>query len=249
MKKLRIKPSFISGFLAAVMLFAFAGGALAVSGNVSFNTVWVEIGEKTVAEAGESLYTQAGAEIPSVILYTDELGGETHYMPIRQLAETLHLPLVLSGDTIYLIVSGDLETYTLPSDTSSSAVYDKEIKDYPEAIIPDGGKKIVSVEHESMENYKKALARDSNDGRFVTVTIENNGKMPLQFNLGYAFSADLSDGVMSPIQVPAGESFSRTYEIILEDGETNLYPYIEVGNAPEVSRLVQATINVVQFDN
>lgn len=114
MKILKSKSSFMAGFFVAVMLFACAGTALAATGTVSFNTKGLQVGYATIAKAGEWLKTESGAEVPSVILYTDEQGGGTHYIPVRELAELLELPLNAGDDYISLGVCEDLEVYTMP---------------------------------------------------------------------------------------------------------------------------------------
>lgn len=81
--------TFLSGVLAAALVFGLSLTALAAGGAVTFNTVGLMVNGRQVARAGEELTLDSGATIPSVILYTDDLGGGTTYLPARSLAEAL----------------------------------------------------------------------------------------------------------------------------------------------------------------
>lgn len=81
--------TFLSGVLVAVLVFGLSLSALAVNGTVTFNSVGLMVEGRQLAQAGEALTLDSGAEVPSVILYTDDQGGGTTYLPARSLAEAL----------------------------------------------------------------------------------------------------------------------------------------------------------------
>lgn len=89
--------SFFSGMLAAALLLACGTAALAVGGTVTFGTVSLSINGDTVLEKGQTLTTDAGATIPSTILYTDENGGGTTYVPLAALSRWLDIPVAWDG--------------------------------------------------------------------------------------------------------------------------------------------------------
>ena len=81
----------LSGFLAGVLAAALALGigfsALAANGTVEFNTVGLLVNGQTYARPGEDLVLDGGAAVPATILYTDDRGGGTTYLPARTVAE------------------------------------------------------------------------------------------------------------------------------------------------------------------
>lgn len=82
-------PSFLGGFLTAVLLAALTTTALAASGNVTFNFANVALNGETRIAAGTDITAANGQKIPGSILYTDAAGGKTNYLPIRTISDLL----------------------------------------------------------------------------------------------------------------------------------------------------------------
>ncbi len=82
-------PSFFSGCLTALLLVALGASALAASGQVTFNFANVSLDGETKITAGATVTAANGQQVPSSILYTDEAGGKTNYLPIRAISELL----------------------------------------------------------------------------------------------------------------------------------------------------------------
>ena len=81
--------AYLSGVFATVLVLTMVTTALAASGKVSFNFVNVSLrGEQKIA-AGADITVANGQNVPSSILYTDEKGGKTNYLPIRAISELL----------------------------------------------------------------------------------------------------------------------------------------------------------------
>lgn len=81
--------AYFSGVFATVLVLTMVTTALAASGKVSFNFVNVSLrGEQKIA-AGTDITVANGQKVPSSILYTDEKGGKTNYLPIRAISELL----------------------------------------------------------------------------------------------------------------------------------------------------------------
>lgn len=87
MKK-RITP-FTTGFLTAALLLALGTSALAASGKVSYNFANVALNGETKIRAGADITAANGQKIPGTILFTDDAGGRTNYLPIRAVSELL----------------------------------------------------------------------------------------------------------------------------------------------------------------
>jgi len=91
------KP-FISGMCAMALLASLAGTALAAGGQVSFNQVGIRLFGEAKVTAGESFKASNGQEVPSVITYTDEVGGKTNYLSVRQISELLDAEISWNGE-------------------------------------------------------------------------------------------------------------------------------------------------------
>ena len=75
--------AYFSGVFATVLVLTMVTTALAASGKATFNFVNVSLrGERKIA-AGADITVANGQKVPSSILYTDEKGGKTNYLPIR----------------------------------------------------------------------------------------------------------------------------------------------------------------------
>lgn len=82
-------PSFLSGFLAAVLLAALTATALAASGQITYNFSSIALDGETKIAAGTDITAANGQQIPGSILYTDAAGGKTNYLPIRAISDLL----------------------------------------------------------------------------------------------------------------------------------------------------------------
>lgn len=82
-------PAFLSGALCALLLTALCTTALAASGRISYNFANVSVNGEVKITAGADLAVGGGKHIPGSILYTDETGGKTNYLPVRTVGELL----------------------------------------------------------------------------------------------------------------------------------------------------------------
>ena len=82
-------PSFLAGAAAAMALTALATSALAASGQVQFNFAGVALDGEMKITAGSDITAPNGQQVPGSILYVDEAGGKTNYLPIRTISELL----------------------------------------------------------------------------------------------------------------------------------------------------------------
>lgn len=82
-------PSFLAGAATALALTALATSALAASGQVQFNFAGVALNGETKIAAGSDITAPNGQQVPGSILYVDEAGGKTNYLPIRTISELL----------------------------------------------------------------------------------------------------------------------------------------------------------------
>ena len=89
MKEHKRIGTFIGGFATALVLTACLTTALAASGTVSYNFANVALDGTQKITAGQDITAANGQKVPGSILYTDEAGGKTNYLPIRAISELL----------------------------------------------------------------------------------------------------------------------------------------------------------------
>ena len=107
--------AYFSGVFATVLVLTMVTTALAASGKVSFNFVNVSLrGEQKIA-AGADITVANGQKVPSSILYTDEKGGKTNYLPIRAISELLGVEI--NYDSATKTVQLEKQTATVDAGT------------------------------------------------------------------------------------------------------------------------------------
>lgn len=89
MKEHKRIGTFFGGFATALALNACLTTALAASGTVSYNFANVALDGTQKITAGQDITAANGQKVPGSILYTDEAGGKTNYLPIRAISELL----------------------------------------------------------------------------------------------------------------------------------------------------------------
>ena len=96
--------SFAGGFFAVLALSLCLTTALAAAGKVSYNFANVALDGGTVIAAEADITAANGQKIPGSILYTDETGGKTNYLPLRKISELLKVEVNYdsASKTIYL---------------------------------------------------------------------------------------------------------------------------------------------------
>lgn len=233
---------FIGGLLTACLISFCVGGALAASPAVQFNTAAFSVNQHVVLEQGQNLQTPAGASVPSVILYTDELGEKTHYVPVRYLAKLFHMPLTWDGNRVNLEVGADdLGTYVMP--LYSSFTVEGILREVDPVPKPEGTALLSSTRHASEEGFEKVLTLRSSAGDHISITIQNDGPYPLRVGLGYK---DADGSFLDFTQAPAGASVTRTVQVL--PGGWDAQPYLTVGNPDDITRPIDVTVSAVQFD-
>ena len=236
MKKGLINRSFFAGFLVAALILGCTGTALAAYNLITFNTSGMRVDGTTIFEPGSTINTDAGAEIPAVMLVTDELGGGTHYVPIREVANALDLKAVLTKE--------DDGNYIEFEKNDTRIAYNGQIRELKSPIELKTATNLLSKKHASDDSYKKILDIDPDKGSYISVTVENTGSEALLFHLGISRDTDMKSTTATTATVPAGGTVTRTLEL-LEDGITDMYPYLSI--EPVGEETIRATITATQL--
>ena len=115
-------PSFLAGAAAALALTALATSALAASGQVQFNFAGVALDGEMKITAGSDITAPNGQQVPGSILYVDEAGGKTNYLPIRTISELLGVEVGYDSASRTVL----LGEQTVPSAASAGSYWHKE---------------------------------------------------------------------------------------------------------------------------
>ncbi len=238
-----MKP-FLCGMVVMSLLMVLCGAAMEPSGNVCFNTASLSINGNRIIQEGTNLKTASGADIPSIIQYTDSQGAITNYIPIRFLLESMGMEVTWQGfrNNIDVEVEGDAALYTMELD-SAGTIYNGGQFEEVKPISPTKGKEILTTEYLAKDAFEKTLDLHEEDGDFVSVTVTNNGKYPLQFGLGQSMASAI---VTNPTGAPAGQSVTRTIKINDWDSMKSGI-CVSIGNADYISRYLNITVDVIQF--
>jgi len=235
---------FLCGVLTTVICIGtvFAGSTLA--GTVTFNSADFFINGNRILASGENMMTENGASVPTSVLYTDENGGGTYYIPVRELAQKLSIPTTWDDGGVYWQVYGDY-ALALKPEVSDGGIFNDYIEEI-DAVVPENGVELFSDYSNTEENYEKEIKMERGAGNYVSITVTNHSNWrPVQFELGIT----TADGVLViPTKVPEGKTVTRTFRVLSEEERTDVVPLIRVGSPDEVSRRNLFTVTAVQFD-
>lgn len=242
------KRGFVAGLVTALALCACVTASLAATGAVQFNQMELSLNGGTLLPKGENLTTESGASIPSSILYTDEQGGGTTYIPIRVLTEKLGWETVWDGEQGALDVrlTGDL-ALSLMSLNQAGKTWVGLMEEVEPVQPQDGHKLLDQAEHSGTQPYWHSFQDlDLEKGTCLSITVTNSGSAPVQFDLGFGTSAQAftSDAT----QVPAGETVTRTVKLLSQEAVNEKLLSIRLRGAEGTDHTLDLTVDAVQFD-
>lgn len=119
-------PSFLAGAATALTLTVLTATALATSGQVSFNFAGVALDGETKIAAGSDITAPNGQRVPGSILYVDEAGGKTNYLPVRAISELLGVEVGYDSATRTVLL-GEQTVPAAPAASADGAFWHKEV--------------------------------------------------------------------------------------------------------------------------
>lgn len=247
---------FFSGILAAVLTMGCVTTVLAASGLVEFSPVGLQLNRKAVFSAGDSVETESGQSVPSSLLYTDAAGGGTTYLPLRTIAQLLDVPITWDGgnNTIVLGRSG----------TGGSEVIVGELEqNWDELPLDQAGEKmgpfgevepvrqqtgihlLEDTKYCSDSDFSRDIPFIGANGRYLSITVTNNGDKPLLFQAGHLYATGRD---MLSTKIPAGATVTRTFEA--EKSSAAIQPRfgVDISPASGAGGTVDIQISAVQFE-
>lgn len=93
------RASFLAGVVSTLLVLALGTTALAASGKVTFSFSNIALNGETKIAAGSNITVANGQKVPGSILYVDEAGGKTNYLPIRAISELLGVDIDYDSTT------------------------------------------------------------------------------------------------------------------------------------------------------
>ena len=256
MNKKRPVIPFLSGVLATVLTMGCVTTALAASGLVQFSPVGLQLNGKAIFAAGDSVNTESGQSVPSSIVYTDEAGGGTTYLPLRTIANLLDVPITWDGaETTVVLGRGDGGGVTVEPGTGESA-WDslplhqagKTAGPFAE-VQPDARKGGIMLLEETQFRSGSDFSRDipfvGANGRYVSITVTNNGTQPLLFQAGHLYATGRD---MLASQIPAGATVTRTFEALESNAAIQPRFGVDISTGSGDGGTVDIQISAVQFN-
>ena len=256
MNKKRPVIPFLSGVLATVLTMGCVTTALAASGLVQFSPVGLQLNGKAIFAAGDSVNTESGQSVPSSIVYTDEAGGGTTYLPLRTIANLLDVPITWDGaETTVVLGRGDGGGITVEPGTGASA-WDslplhqagKTAGPFAE-VQPDARKGGIMLLEETQFRSGSDFSRDipfvGANGRYVSITVTNNGTQPLLFQAGHLYATGRD---MLASQIPAGATVTRTFEALESNAAIQPRFGVDISTGSGDGGTVDIQISAVQFN-
>ena len=256
MNKNRPVIPFLSGVLATVLTMGCVTTALAASGLVQFSPVGLQLNGKAIFAAGDSVNTENGQSVPSSIVYTDEAGGGTTYLPLRTIANLLDVPITWDGaETTVVLGRGDGGGITVEPGTGASA-WDslplhqagKTAGPFAE-VQPDARKGGIMLLEETQFRSGSDFSRDipfvGANGRYVSITVTNNGTQPLLFQAGHLYATGRD---MLATQIPAGATVTRTFEALESSAAIQPRFGVDISTGSGDGGTVDIQISAVQFN-
>ena len=256
MNKKRPVIPFLSGVLATVLTMGCVTTALAASGLVQFSPVGLQLNGKAIFAAGDSVNTESGQSVPSSIVYTDEAGGGTTYLPLRTIANLLDVPITWDGgETTVVLGRGDGGGITVEPGTGASA-WDslplhqagKTAGPFAE-VQPDARKGGIMLLEETQFRSGSDFSRDipfvGANGRYVSITVTNNGAQPLLFQAGHLYATGRD---MLATQIPAGATVTRTFEALESNAAIQPRFGVDISTGSGDGGTVDIQISAVQFN-
>ena len=256
MNKNRPVIPFLSGVLATVLTMGCVTTALAASGLVQFSPVGLQLNGKAIFAAGDSVNTENGQSVPSSIVYTDEAGGGTTYLPLRTIANLLDVPITWDGaETTVVLGRGDGGGITVEPGTGASA-WDslplhqagKTAGPFAE-VQPDARKGGIMLLEETQFRSGSDFSRDipfvGANGRYVSITVTNNSTQPLLFQAGHLYATGRD---MLATQIPAGATVTRTFEALESSAAIQPRFGVDISTGSGRGGTVDIQISAVQFN-
>ncbi|OUN13382.1 hypothetical protein [Flavonifractor sp. An91] len=256
MNKKRPVIPFLSGVLATVLTMGCVTTALAASGLVQFSPVGLQLNGKAIFAAGDSVNTESGQSVPSSIVYTDEAGGGTTYLPLRTIADLLDVPITWDGAEMTVVLGrGDGGGITVEPGTGASA-WDslplhqagKTAGPFAE-VQPDARKGGIMLLEETQFRSGSDFSRDipfvGGNGRYVSITVTNNGTQPLLFQAGHLYATGRD---MLATQIPAGATVTRTFEALESNAAIQPRFGVDISTGSGDGGTVDIQISAVQFN-
>lgn len=256
MNKKRPVILFLSGVLATVLTMGCVTTALAASGLVQFSPVGLQLNGKAIFAAGDSVNTENGQSVPSSIVYTDEAGGGTTYLPLRTIANLLDVPITWDGaETTVVLGRGYGGGITVEPGTGASA-WDslplhqagKTAGPFAE-VQPDARKGGIMLLEETQFRSGSDFSRDipfvGANGRYVSITVTNNSTQPLLFQAGHLYATGRD---MLATQIPAGATVTRTFEALESNAAIQPRFGVDISTGSGGGGTVDIQISAVQFN-
>ncbi|MCI7473804.1 MAG: helix-turn-helix domain-containing protein [Clostridiales bacterium] len=226
----------------------------------------IQMGKLYQVSLDELVYGVGGAEVPEELPESEVLTKEPEpaQTPKRRRPALLAvLALVVAGVLALGIWGSGLITSDKGKHSSSVIVVGGVEQDWDKLPLDRAGEQVgpfgevepvtqelgihvlEDTEYRSGSNFSRDIPFVAANGRYLSVTVTNNGTQPLLFQAGYLQENGRD---MLATQIPVGATVTRTFEV-LESGGNNHQPRfgVDISTGSGEGGTVEIQISAVQF--
>lgn len=222
--------SFAGGFFAALAVSLCLTTALAAAGTLQVGTGGIVVMDQVKVKPGEE-YAVDGKKIPAVVTYTDASGKSHNYVPVETIPDYLDIPSgwsekrnsVVLGPTNegvnYHIATSDDPDNPIRSSIVKTPVFGAKVGPLteidPKMVDTSEGPLLILEDETKVETYNgfdSSVRANAIHGKYLLLTITNNGTNPLVSRAGRTFTLNGFEG-LSSVKVEPGQTLVRAFEI------------------------------------
>ncbi|MCC8155772.1 MAG: hypothetical protein LIO54_00550 [Oscillospiraceae bacterium] len=215
---------FFAGVCSTALVCSLVTTALAAGGQVSFGLAGISLFGSDVVAAGETVTAQNGAEVPAVVTYTDEAGGTTNYLSIRQVSElfdaaiewdsatnTVNIAPVASGDVTAIEGAASVNAPEQPTLGATAGVF-TEIS--PDSVDTTNGIGIWLNEAQIQSDSGLSQTLNCRAGTTVLLTVTNNGETDQYMNVYHRVTVSSGEReAFQTVKIASGATLTRAFAV------------------------------------
>lgn len=258
---------FMAGMLTVALIAAMAGTALAAGGKLQASTAGVVVQGQAKVEPGKS-YTVGKENIPAVVDYEAPNGKIYHYLPVQMYTDYVDIPYIWSEKRNSIALGHTMEGVELVAEVKPHDP-EGELKKQPKAVtlgaavgvftevspsLVDTTKKPTQViedktRAQSYTGYGSSGTFLPENGRYILLSITNNGKNQARCQVGLPYSFGVWERFPS-VALEPGKTLTRAFQIAggatAEDAKLifSVSPTLSYLDAPDG---VDVTITCMQY--
>lgn len=215
---------FLAGMLTMALITALTGTVLAASSTISYGQAGISLFGEVKIQAGDPYTAPNGQQVPSVITYTDEAGGKTNYLSVRQLSELLDADIAWNSATGNVDIapagSGDITVIQAkdPREIAAVPVYGTTAGPFTEidpSTVDTSGSALTQMANTRMISSTGCSAAGTfraKGGNYIVYTVTNNGTMEQTVRVSRPITISNRGGeCFTEVKLGPGQTLTRAF--------------------------------------